>query len=143
MVDAIINKLCELGDKYKAEGRDNDRRIVQECQRIVSQCFFEAEAKAQRIAKYNPKSVEEAYVLTIPDIQIFHDQTDKTYYYELDGVHFDRPAEVIKYLITYREKDKKSIRWETKMEFLRMTHKMIEDMDLSSPQKQIRKVNIK
>lgn len=143
MVDMIMQKLFALGDKLKEEGRDEDRKVVHECERIISECFREAESVAVVVKNKKPKGIEEKYVLSIPDIQVYHDMTDDTYYYELDGMHFDKPAEVIKYLISYREKDKRSIRWETKMEFLRMTHKMIEDMDLTSPQNKIRHINSK
>lgn len=106
MIGLIYDKLFKYGDQLKAEGREHDRAIVHECQRLIHEAFYEAEKVARLVEDKEPESMIEKYVLSIPGIQVYHDVIDSVYWYELNGQHFDSPGEVLKYMINVRKPNK-------------------------------------
>lgn len=54
-----------------------------------------------------PRNALEEVVISIPGIEVFRDPTDKQIFYEMDGRHYDKPVEVLKELINYRQNGRK------------------------------------
>lgn len=124
MINAIYDKLFAYGDKLQKEGKESDRAIVHECENLVHEAWTESYNSAVRINKEPADKVEEI-VLSIPDIAVFRDKTDKTIFYELDDCHFDSAPEVLKYVIECRETYRKRAVASAKTDILKYIQKEI------------------
>ena len=127
MVDLIFNKLFAYGDKLHDEGNEHDRKIVHECERLVHEAWKESNAFKSLIQK-QPDNDVEAIVLSIKGIKVYRDTLDDSYFYELDGNHFDHPNDVVKYLIRIREGERDSVRKAEKRRFLLWIAKNIQTL---------------
>ena len=67
-------------------------------------------------------------MLSIPDIKVYHDNTDDTYFYDLDGKHFDSPEEVLKYMIEYRQLHQEKIVQDVRRETLEFIKKQLREV---------------
>ena len=121
MVDLILKKLCEYGDRLQEEAENMtkqkkesyklraefERKVVQKCIKLVHDAFKECENKKVRITDVNPDNEVEKLIFTIPDLRIYNDTIDGGRYYELDNMHFDTPSEVFRYTVLIRERNKR------------------------------------
>lgn len=131
MINLIYDKLFELGDKLQAEGRTSDRKIVHTCEDLIHEAWVESQSARITVNKEPDNKIEE-FVLSIPDLIVYFDQLDKTYYYELDDLHFDNPDEVINYLITSRDTYRRNVQMSARKEILKYIVKTIDDINFKS-----------
>lgn len=102
MIARFWNALFDYGEECEKDSKSYE--IYQDICTILQRVYDNGNTNAVIVKGKEPVDKVEEMVLTIPDIMVFHDMTDDTYFYELDGKHFDSADEVIKYLIETRKK---------------------------------------
>lgn len=118
MIGLIWDKLFAYGDKLHEENKKYERSIVHKCQDLVQEAWDESYKTAKMITDKEPEDEVERLVMSIPGIIVYFDINDETYFYELDGWHFNHPAEVIKYLISSRMDYKGYVQRKARLELL-------------------------
>ena len=104
MISRFWDALFEYGDLLREQGREDDRKVLEEVYTIL-QTVYDKGTSAQIVIKDKiPQTDLEAFVLSIKDITVYLDRQDNSFYYELDNQHFDSPEEVMNYLLECRTK---------------------------------------
>lgn len=102
MIARFWDALFDYGDMLHEQGREDDHKVLEEVYDIL-QRVYDNGIKSQMVIKDKmPESKLEEFVLSIKDIIVYQDGQDFSYYYDLDGHHFDTPEEVMNYLVAQR-----------------------------------------
>lgn len=100
MIGRFLNAMFDYGDQAKAEGNEEKYKIIQNIQDMIQIVYDEGTEFRSYVRDYKPKNKVEEIILSVPDLEVYHDKTDDSYYYEIDDRHFDTPEEVVKYIIS-------------------------------------------
>lgn len=103
MIAKFWDALFEYGDMLREQGREDDHKVIEDVDAILQRAYDNGLANARVIKGKVPVDRVEELILTIPDIVVYYDETDDSYFYDLDGHHFDHQDEVVKYLIDTRK----------------------------------------
>lgn len=140
MIGTIEQQLCDLADRYKESNQRDRRQAVQICLQIIHQVWKDAENTKIPVLNKNPFDEIDEFALSIDGIEVYYDPNDNRYLYELDGLHFDSPREVIKYLIEYHKGNNAIGMYEGKMQVLSIIKDEIEKMHCQRPNTGLRNV---
>lgn len=112
MIGKFWDELFRYADKAKADKDEQRYEIVHEIEDILQNAYDLGISSSRVVVGYEGKNEMERLILSIPDIEVFHDDSDGTVWYELTFEYddrtdaarrrFDTPQEIIKYLIQYR-----------------------------------------
>lgn len=106
MLGAMWNAIFNYADELKERKEFDKLEAVKEVERLLIQAFDDTEECKARV-RMKPRNALEEVVISIPGIEVFRDPTDKQIFYEMDGRHYDKPVEVLKELINYRQNGRK------------------------------------
>lgn len=106
MLGAMWDAIFSYADDLKERKEFEKLEAVKEVERLLIQAFDDTEACKARV-KMKPRNALEEVVISIPGIEVFRDPTDKQIFYEMDGRHYDKPVEVLKELVNYRQNGRK------------------------------------
>lgn len=129
MIGKLWEELFQYADDLKAREEWEKLAAVHEIEARLLKAWDSAEHFKSNIDK-KPKNKLEELVLSIPGLEVFKDPKDKQIFYEMDGRHFDKPEEVIRALIDYRNAGRKQAMTQTKIEIYRHIHKHLKGMAL-------------
>lgn len=141
MISRFWETLFDLRDKLQAEHRFTAWNAVGDVENLLQQAYDDGMEFSSKIVDKKPDGKLEELVLSIPDIAVFYDTLDKTYFYELDNRHFDYPEEVIEYVISFRKMQQTQAMQKVKNEVLEFVKDMLTDLNYaevlrkSSPKK--------
>ena len=130
MIGRFWEEIFKYADYLKDRGEMEKLAAVKVIEDRLVKVWDEKEAFRKRIEKTPEDRIEEM-VLSIPGIGVYIDPGDKQIFYEMDGRHFDKPEEVIKALIEYRQAGRKKAMTHTKIEIFRHMHESLKALGLS------------
>lgn len=128
MINKFWEELFILRDNLKDSHQFTAWNAVGKVEKTLQNVYDDGLKFASVIADKKPDSKVEELVLSIPDIKVYLDNTDHTYFYELDRRHFDYPEEVIEWLITFRTKVETDVMTACKMDMLNAIKTLIENV---------------
>lgn len=129
MISRFWETLFDLRDKLQSEHRFTAWNAVGDVENLLQQAYDDGMEFSSKIVDKKPDGKLEELVLSIPDIAVFYDKTDKTYFYELDNRHFDYPEEVIEYVISFRKMQQTQAMQKAKNEVLEFVKDMLTDLN--------------
>lgn len=128
MIAKFWDEIFNLCDEYAEKKNYHDREIVRAVGEKLQKAYDDGIEFAKVIKNKKPENEAEKYVLSIPDIKVYHDNTDDTYFYDLDGKHFDSPEEVLKYMIEYRQLHQEKIVQDVRRETLEFIKRQLKEV---------------
>lgn len=87
---------------YSAQIGDAEVRTAREIEDILQKVYDDGNKYRNKVKGFEPQTDLEAAVSTISNIRIYKDSEDLTYFYSLDGRHFDSAREVFDHLKAVR-----------------------------------------
>ena len=129
MIDRFYIALTNYADYLKKKGDTEKLEAVRHCYDLLQRAYDEGNRAKQPVTSLKPKDEIEAFVLSIPDIIVYYDTTDRTYFYELDRQHFDFPREVMNHLIDFRNHQRQWLAGKAKADLLRYISQKIKEID--------------
>ena len=129
MIDRFYIGLLNYADHVKETGTPEQLETVRTIIDMLQKAYDDGLRAREPVTNKKPRDAFEAFVLTIPDIQVFYDPTDHSYFYELDYFHFDDPREVMNHLIDFRTNKRGWCAAKAKGDILRYIAKKIEEVD--------------
>lgn len=127
MISRFWDELFKLRDQYKENHQFTAWNAVGKVEEILQNAYDDGLQFKSHIRDKRPESKLEELVLSIPDINVYYDNLDKTYWYELDNRHFDYPEEVIEWLITCRTNLESDVMVQCKSDVLAYMSKLIKE----------------
>lgn len=118
MIAKFWDAIFEYGDLLKAEKRLEEHKFLENVDRMLQKVYDDGISCATVVKGKEPSSDLEKFVLSIRDIIVYHDAQDDSYYYDLDGHHFDTPEEVMNYFVDTRAKLQAKAMYKVKKEML-------------------------
>lgn len=105
MISKFWDALFRYADELKKNGNMAELKTVHKVEDLLQKAWDDGEKYKSYVIDFEPRSELEEAVLSIPGITVWED-TDGTFFYELDRKHFDTPTDVFKYLVETRNKHK-------------------------------------
>ena len=130
MIARFWDALFDYGDMLREEKRDKEHETLEDIYDILQRVYDNGLSCERVVKDKKPESDLEKFVLSIKDIIVFHDEQDDSYYYDLDGHHFDRPEEVMNYLVDCRKKLQISAMHKVKKEILEYMITKVKSIDV-------------
>lgn len=128
MIHRFWEELFKIRDEYKAQGNWTAYNAVGKVKEALQNAYDDGLQFKSRIRGKKPVGKTEELVLSIPDIRVYKDNMDSTYFYELDNRHFDEPEEVIEWLIKVRSGLEADVMSQCKSDILAYIQKLVEDV---------------